>query len=46
MDQPVRGESVSEGKEGLVWRRKKTQAVFCTDRISIVRLTPDGRMRG
>lgn len=28
MDQPVRGESVSEGEEGLVWRGRKTQAVL------------------
>lgn len=45
-DQPVRGESVSEGEEGLVRRGRKTQAAFGTDRISIVLLAPDGRMRG
>lgn len=46
MDQPVRGEAVSEQEEGLVQRGRRTQAVFGTDRISIVRLAPDGRMRG
>lgn len=42
--QPVSRELVSKLTEGLVWRGRKTQAIFDTDHISMVRLPPSGWM--
>lgn len=46
MDQPVKGKSVSEWEDWLVWGERKTRAVFGTDRISIVQPAPDERLAG